>query len=378
MREIDAGGARLRLGRLNGRWVVTWTDPGTGRRRRFRLDAPDDRGAEREAIDRYRRERAARPGGLTVGELWEAYREEKAGRRVADAMRLEARQIGARFFHLRPDQVTVALCREHVAARRRAGIGDGTIWTELGHLRTCLLWAVARRLIPHAPAIERPAKPAPRDRWLSRAEIARLLAAPMAPHIRLAILLMLGTAARPTAALELTWDRVDLERRTVDLRLSAEGPRKGRAVVPVGSALAAELAEARRAALSGHVIEWCGAPVRSIKTGFAAAMKAAGLAGVTPHTLRHTAAVHMAAGGVPMPRIAQFLGHTSTAVTERVYARFAPDHLRAEADLLDFAAGEVRRTSEETAPAAENPKKSSRPGGTRTPNQTVMRRRRAR
>ena len=40
---------------------------------------------------------------------------------------------------------------------------------------------------------------------------------------------------------------------------------------------------------------------------------------------------------MPMSRISQFLGHSSTAVTERVYARYAPDHLREEAALLDFS-----------------------------------------
>ena len=72
------------------------------------------------------------------------------------------------------------------------------------------------------------------------------------------------------------------------------------------------------------------------KTPFTAAAKAAGVKGVTPHVLRHTAAVHLVAGGVPMQKVSQYLGHSSISVTERVYGRFAPDHLRAEAEILDF------------------------------------------
>ncbi len=125
-----------------------------------------------------------------------------------------------------------------IAARRAAGRGDGTIWTELGHLRTALRWAEARRMIAHAPPIERPPKPAPLDRWLTREEIDRLMRCDAAPHVILACRLMLGTCARPTAALELTWNRVNLANRTVDLRLDAVGPRKGRAVVPIGAGLA--------------------------------------------------------------------------------------------------------------------------------------------
>ena len=65
-------------------------------------------------------------------------------------------------------------------------------------------------------------------------------------------------------------------------------------------------------------------------------MRRAKLDGVTPHTLRHTAAVHMAAAGIPMAQISQYLGHSNTAVTERVYARFAPEHLTDAANVLNF------------------------------------------
>ena len=88
--------------------------------------------------------------------------------------------------------------------------------------------------------------------------------------------------------------------------------------------------------MTDYVIEWAGEPVKRLRTGFNKAVKDAGLKGVSPHVLRHTAAVHLAAAGVPMARISQYLGHSSIAVTERVYARFAPDHLREEAEILDF------------------------------------------
>lgn len=184
--------------------------------------------------------------------------------------------------------------------------------------------------------MERPPKPRPKDRYLTHAEIAKLLDAQMAHHIRLAILLMLSTAGRVGAILELTWDRVDMDRGHINLRSDDTGPRKGRAVVPMNAGLRAALEHARSGALSPYVIEWAGEPVKSIKTGFNAAVASAGLKDVSPHVLRHSAAVHLAAAGVSMSRISQYLGHSSTAVTERVYARFAPDHLRDEADILDF------------------------------------------
>lgn len=335
---------QYRIGRLNGRFVVTWWGD-DGRRRRYRLDAQSREEAEGAALDLVRHERA-KAAGHTTGELWELYREEKKGRRIATTMGFEWRKMKPFFGHLRPEQVTIDLCRAYTGARRKMGKHDGTIWTELGHLRTVFIWAKERRLIDHAPAVERPAKPAPKDRWLTRAEAARLLDAATEHHIKLAIQLMLSTAGRVGAILELTWDRVDFDRGQINLRTTETGPRKGRAIVAMNDGLRASLSVAKKAALSDHVIEWAGSPVKSIKTGFHNAAIRAGFtrkgkggkvfASISPHTLRHTAAVHLAEAGVPMQKIAQYLGHSNTAVTERTYARYAPDHMREEAAILDF------------------------------------------
>ncbi|WP_238939855.1 MULTISPECIES: site-specific integrase [Marivita] len=171
---------------------------------------------------------------------------------------------------------------------------------------------------------------------MTRQEIKRLFDAASQPHIKLAILLMLSTAARVGAVLELTWDRVDFDRNQIDLRKSASGPRKGRAVVPMNPGLRDALLGAKQAALSDYVIEWAGKPLKKITRGFSSAAKAAGLEDVTPHVLRHTSAVHMAEAGIPMSEISQYMGHSNTSITERVYARFSPDHLRHAADVLDF------------------------------------------
>lgn len=328
------------VGRLKGGFAVYWWVD--GKRRRFRLEARTRKEAEAEALDVYRKEQL-QAAGDTVDDLWTVYRKEKEGRRVADAMGYEEKFILEHFGHLRPDQISVETCRAYTAKRRgmkpkgkETPTHDGTIWTELGHLRTVLLWAVKRGKARFAPDIERPAKPQPKDRWLTEAEVAKLLAVETELHTMVAINLMLATAGRVGAILELTWDRVDFERSQIDLRLDTTSPRKGRATVPMNASLRAVLTRAKAVAMTDHVVEWAGKPVGTIKHGFAKAVKDAGLSGVTPHVLRHTAAVHMAAAGIAMNKISQYLGHTSTAVTERVYARFAPDHLKDAAEVLDF------------------------------------------
>lgn len=326
-----------RLGRLKGDWVVTFDDAGV--RRRFRLFPGEaTKRTRREAEDRL----ASWVRGLahdrepTVADLWAAYVDDKEGRRVAVAMGFEWRAMKAHFGHLRPDEVTAAVCRSWTAKRRKAGTHDGTIWTELGHLRTVFNWAVQTDRIKKAPKIERPAKPDPKDRYLTVAEAEKLVHAAITPHIRLAVILMLSTAARVGAVLDLTWSRVDFERGIIRLSLDDGERRKGRATVPMNAGLRAALQTALDASTCDFVIEYAGRPVASIKTGFAAACKAAGLTGVTPHVLRHSSAVHMAEAGVSMPEIAQYLGHGDSRITERVYSRFSPGHLQKAADVLDF------------------------------------------
>jgi integrase len=56
-------------------------------------------------------------------------------------------------------------------------------------------------------------------------------------------------------------------------------------------------------------VEFNGKPVASVKKGFKSAVELAGLIGkVTPHTLRHTAAIWLMQRGVPVWEAAGFLG----------------------------------------------------------------------
>jgi hypothetical protein len=99
------------------------------------------------------------------------------------------------------------------------------------------------------------------------------------------MLLMLTTAGRIGALLELTWNRVDLDRRIIRLAANDTGPRKGRATIPINDTLNVALTFAREGALSDFVIEWGGRQVGSIKTGFNAAVVRSGIDHCTPLTI---------------------------------------------------------------------------------------------
>ena len=323
-----------RLGRLKGRWVVIWNEE-DGRRRRYRLAAETRQSAEREARELILFADAP-PVGITLAQAWEAYQEDMGERRQASKLKQVGKNILPVFGHLGAQQITVEDCRAYIANRRGQGRKDGTIRTELNCLRATVRWAAKRGLIPSIPHIELPRMPPPRDRYLSRDEASALIEAAIDPHIRLAILLMLTTAGRIGALLELTWDRVDLERRIIKLAGDEVGLKKGRATVPINDTLLTALKRAHRAAISPFVIEWGGRKVNSIKTGFNAAVKRAEIDHCTPHDLRRTAGRFMVEAGVPIDEVAQYLGHTNPSVTRSTYGQFSPDYLRRAAGALDL------------------------------------------
>jgi integrase len=314
-----------RITRLRGELCVTWHEGDI--RRRYRLGTDDPKEAARRAPARYAE--LTRPKGSTVRDLWSSYCLDKAGRSVVTTMKYTWKALDPFFGNLEGQMVSVADCRAYSAARRKAGKKEGSIHTELGHLRSVLVWAQKQRLIAHAPHIERPAKPDPKDGYLTRPEVAQLIDAATAPHIKLAIMLMISTAARVGAALQLTWDRVDFGRRMIQLRNPFDKERrKGRATVPINDKLLAALLEAREGSLTPYVIEWAGGSVVSIKKGIKTAGTKIGRSDTSAHMLRHSAAVWLAEDGHSMEEIAQVLGHSNTAMTYRVYARFSPNYLR--------------------------------------------------
>lgn len=274
----------------------------------------------------------------TVSELWRSYVTHLGDRPSGKTLGYTGTRVLRYFGSLRPDEITIDRCRSYAARRAKDGVKIGTVHTELGHLRMALNWGAKTRMIPYAPYIERPSKPQPKDRYLTREEIRRLLNSDMLDHVRLTIILMLQTAARVGAILDLTWDRVDLERGVIDLRRDSTSPRKGRAVVPISDALARTLAHHKglRTGRSPYVVTYNGQRVLNIYGSVRRACERAKLCGVSPHVFRHTAAVHLAEGGMPMEELSQFLGHSDVNVTRRVYARFSPSHLRRATEILNF------------------------------------------
>ena len=326
-----------RLGRHRGNFCVVWTDAG-GTRRRRSLGTDDPEAAKSRYGAFIAAFKAPSPEGpLTCGAIYKAYQDDRrrhgvSGERLAAAWK----PLSSRFSALRPAEIAEADCRAYIEARRAEGVGDGTIWTELTSLRAALGFAVRQHWLDAKPYIHVPRKPAGRTRHLTREEARCLTAAAGAPHIALFIRIALATAGRAAAILDLTWDRVDLKRGRIRLDMPSEAePCQDPGSVPIHDTLRTALETARRRALTAHVIEFGGRRVASVKKGVAAAARRAGIK-ASPQVLRHTAAVWMAGAGVPMADIAHYLGHDDSRITTRIYARYAPDHLRDAAEALEL------------------------------------------
>lgn len=316
----------MRLVNHRGKWAVRTED---GRRYSTGLPASP---AYRDAAERKARDvlRSLEPDLETVDQIWRAYMADHGDNTIAAKRLREAWQaLSPTFGHLAPRQIDRALCRKYASQR---GVSDGTLRKELSALRAALRWHE-----PNTPAVfEMPPNPQPRDRHLTRDEVRRLIDAAKADHLKLFIRLAIHTAARKTAILSLQWRAVDFARGEIRLGHVQRG--KGRATVPITDSIRPHLEDAFKKSESeeGWVIEWAGGRVKDIKKGFSAACRIAGLDDVTPHVLRHTAAVWMAEAGVSMDEIAQYLGHTNPSVTYRVYARYSPTYLRRAASALDL------------------------------------------
>lgn len=273
----------------------------------------------------------AEPDTLTVSDLLTFYLSEHIRPHAADYDRamFAIAQLRPFFGSMRARDIKPTVVNRYVASRGRS---PGTVRRELIVLTAALNHAVKHGRLDVAPTIPKPAAPPPKDRWLSLQEIGKLLAAAEQMRVddRLTraerfCWIALEAPARRRTIERLSWPQVDLARHLIDFRTPGKTQTKKRQVpCPISDRLLPVLTRAyaeRRNDL------WVMDEPNPIRWYFEQLVARAGLTGVTPHTLRHTAATHMAQAGVPLAMIAQILGNT-VAVVERTYAHWQSDALR--------------------------------------------------
>jgi integrase/recombinase XerD len=224
----------------------------------------------------------------------------------------------------------------------RRALAPATLQRKIACLRSFYRHLRREQIIDHDPTAElRPPRASGRlPKVLSRDEVNRLLAQPSGDSVRAlrdrALLeTMYACGLRASEAIGLELAALDLQ----DATLRAFGKGSKERLVPVGSsavtALSAYLADGRPRLIGlrdeSHVfLNLRGRPLSrqglyKIVQGHAAT---AGLADkMSPHTLRHTFATHLLAGGCDLRSLQEMLGHADIGTTQ-IYTHLTVDRLR--------------------------------------------------
>ncbi len=367
-------------------WYIYWYEPDSRRHRR-RSTRTNDRGEAEEKLAAFLidRNRETGPGPIETPDRYPIatalrwYAQERgpeiaSGEFVGIAMKYLIGFFGAK---ATVASITPQVLKRYALERKREPrtrtlkngtvktylnpkpISTGTIRRELAVLSAALGHAIKNGRLTTAPKIVMPPQPPGKTRYLERDEIERLLAECVEPHVNLFVLLALNTGARKGALIDLRWQQIDFANRIIYLNPEGrEQTTKRRAIVPINDRLHDALIEAqtdlkekveerKRAGkpplpACDHVLTYHNTPIADVKVGFRNACKRAGITGVTPHTLRHTAGTLMALAGIDLFLIAKVLGHSVQKTTE-LYAHFQPSYLRGAVDVLAKATGFGRK-----------------------------------
>jgi len=184
----------------------------------------------------------------------------------------------------------------------------------------------------------------PRTRYLTRDEEARLLAA-AAPRLRDAILFAIYSGLRSEEQWSLTWDRVDLDRRQVDIPKEIAKAKRDRTAILLDPAVTVLRSLPRHIKEPFVFFHGGRAPSRAVKRdrapqkdgqrfahmlrGLKAAAKRAGIPNLIWHDLRRTHGCRLLQEqGWSMEMVRDQLGHSTSAQTERSYAFLEVDARR--------------------------------------------------
>ena len=331
--------------------------------------------------EKYRPERKARDiEAIDIADVLTIYLDDK-GDEQANRKRFESRMLrlnafwGGRML----SEISTASCKEYARSRgakwvklpngQEGILHGGGARRDLEDLRAAIGHHAAENLHREIVNVWLPPKGAPRDRWLTRSEAARLLwtcwryrevqtchrgrfkgtkiqtSKQPLRHLARFVLIGLYTGTR-AAAIASASPLQGLGRSYVDLdqgiyfRLArgARETNKRQPPAPIPPRLLAHMRRwARLDVTLSHFVEWDGKPIKSVKTALNTAVRRARLStengNVTPHTFRHTAATWLMQAGVPPWTTAGYLG-MSVEVLLSTYGHHHPDHLREAANAI--------------------------------------------
>lgn len=252
------------------------------------------------------------------------------------------------FWGTRPiSEIKGATCREYTAWRQKwSKVAESTARHDLVNLSAALNYYHKEFTLDALPVVTLPDKAKPRERWLDRSEIARLVWAAWRDkrhrHVARFVLIGYYTGTRSKAITQLRWlpstegGWFDLEARLLYRKgLATRETKKRQTPAKIHFRLLPHLhrwrANDNRCGIT-HVIHYNGKSVIKLRRSWDQVRERAGLAGdeVVQHTLRHSAATWLMQAGVPIFEAAGYLG-MSPETLERVYGHQHEDFQQAAA-----------------------------------------------
>lgn len=241
--------------------------------------------------------------------------------------------------HLRPkwgskrlDEITTPDVAKWLGELRLSGKAPATVEkirvTFNRSFELALRWQTPGVKVNPVRGIQRPKIANARDRFLSSAEAARLLAAADAslnPQLGNIVSLLLLTGARKRELLDAQWEHFDLDRRAWFIPTSKTGKSR---YVPLSQAALDVIEKLPRLKHCPWLLPnpETRRPYTDIKHPWETAREAAGLNGLHIHDLRHSAASFMINAGIDLFAVGKVLGHADHQSTMR-YAHLANDTL---------------------------------------------------
>lgn len=274
---------------------------------------------------------------MNITDCWELYKQEHLPL-TATPEKTIARWEKLQWFADRDAElITPADIKAYVEHR---GVSPSTSNRDLNVLNAIIRYAWKQGKIQRVPFIQRMPNPPPKLRYLSVEEVRRVMEAAKQDtwQTDVFVRIALSTGARTGAILDLTWDKIDSESMSVDLRASdAEAyRRKGRAVVPINGLLREALDKARLTRHGPYVIHMDGRRCSSVQRMMKRIGYKAGVPDFTAHVLRHTVATLLLQGGEDLLKVSRLIGHKNSKTTEQIYFAHTTKWLRGTSDKLNF------------------------------------------
>lgn len=206
-------------------------------------------------------------------------------------------------------------------------ISPTTVNKEIALLKAMLNKAITWGYLDMNPLrmVKRLPEPDGRLRYLDAEEIERLLAA-CPPHLSPIVVCALHTGMRRGEILGLTWDRVDMKQRVIQVTGTKTGKNRS---IPINDPLLEALRHLPRHLGTDYVFWNHETETRyvSIKRAWATALKNAKITGFRFHDLRHTFASHVQMGLGDLRATQTLLGHADPRMTMR-YAHLSDARLK--------------------------------------------------